>query len=179
MEVTSRMSWLWPGWSDIHRFIHFIGGWILLFFVWICSVLSDLPRVQGLEVVCGPSFTQLSLPFPFFLYPLPPPLHPLVVTFACSLSTLISPSYAPPTSKPSILFSSSPPSSYLHLLSQGPCGTLRGWWGWGWWWCRWWWNSHSVSSFPVLELEASPCSSLSFAHLFLPQFKEERVRMRS
>lgn len=60
------------------------------------------------------------------------------------------------------LLLTSPPASYFHLLSQGPCGTLRGWWGWGGWWCRWWWNSHSVSSLPVLELEASPYLSLSF-----------------
>lgn len=58
------------------------------------------------------------------------------------------------------VFLSSHPSSYRHLLSQGPCGTLRGWWGWGWWWCRWWWNSHSVSSLPVFEAEVSPSLSL-------------------
>lgn len=82
---------------------------------------------------------------------------------------------------PSLLLSPHPPS-YLHLLSQGPCGTLRGWWGWGWWWCRWWWNSHSVSSLPVLEPEASPSLSpwLSlFLHTLLPLFKEERWRVRN
>lgn len=91
------------------------------------------------------------------------------------LFLLLSPLLAPylPKSPPLMLFLpqpstllplllTSPPASYFHLLSQGPCGTLRGWWGWGGWWCRWWWNSHSVSSLPVLELEASPYLSLSF-----------------
>lgn len=113
--------------------------------VWICS---DLLRVRA----------SLRYPSLFPSSPTPPPPPP-VVTFACSLSPLNPPHLilSPTPNLP--LLPPSPPSPPLHLLSQGPCGTLRGWWGWGWWWCRWWWNSHSVSSFPVLEPEArlTPC----------------------
>lgn len=59
------------------------------------------------------------------------------------------------------------PSSCIHLLSQGPCGTLRG--GWGWWWCRWWWNSHSVSFVPS-PTARSPFPLVSPSHPFLPHF---------
>ncbi len=97
--------------------------------VWICPVLSDLPRVQGLEAVCGPSFTQISLPSP--LLPLCPLSLPPVVTFACSLSPFTSLSYDLPSlplyffSLPSFLcpifpthppiFTSSPRGHVAHL----------------------------------------------------------------
>lgn len=137
--------------------------------VWICPVLSDQPRVQGLEVVCEPRVTQFSLPLSL----LPPSsftsssCHLLSPVFACSLSSFVLPGTTISIS-PSYIYIllSFPLPCCLHLLSQGPCGTLRGWWGWGWWWCRWWWNSHSVSSLSVLELEAS-FLLLSCLHIFL------------
>lgn len=152
--------------------------------VWICSVLSDLG-----SGVRGSLWTKLhsALP-PLSLLP-PNLLHLLLLflvllssptSFACFLSPslLRSPFFIPLFLLSSFLSSTPPlsllPHSYLHLLSQGPCGTLRGWWGWGWWWCRWWWNSHPVSCLPVLELEASPSLSphLSFfLRTSLPLFK--------
>ncbi len=146
------------------------GMGILLFCL---DLFSPFRSAQGSRVR-GSLWTKLHSALPPLSLPLSSstsssPCCHLLSPFACSLSPLISPAYAlrtptlyfyslPPLLPPIL---SSPPPSYLHLLSQGPCGTLRGWWGWGWWWCRWWWNSHSVSSLPVLEPDASPYSSLS------------------
>lgn len=145
-------------------------------FIWTYSVLSDLHRVRSSEVVCEPSFTQLSLPFPLL------PLSSSASAFCCHpLSPLLAPFLPwslllmPPLPLLLCPFFPRPPSC-LHLLSQGPCGTLRGWWGWGWWWCRWWWNSHSVSSLSVLELEASPNSSFP---IFPSLVSEERLRRKT
>lgn len=138
-----------------------------------------------LEVVCETSFTQLSLPLSpstsvLFLPP------PVVISYLLCLllSPLISPSFPLPAPK-TIFFSHwpfFPPSSCLHLLSQGPCGTLRGWWGWGWWWCRWWWNSDSVSSLSVLETRSLslPCLRIFYSFPAHPSrlLKAERMRMR-
>lgn len=95
---------------------------------------------------------------------LPPcPLLPLSFPSSCCYFCLL------PLSPISFLFSPMLfsvlilPSSCIHLLSQGPCGTLRG--GWGWWWCRWWWNSHSVS-FVTSPTARSPFPLVSPSHLF-------------
>lgn len=130
-----------------------------LFYVWICWVFSDPPRVKGLD-------PHSDLP-PFSLLPL---FFTPVVTFACFPCPSISCSNPVFCPYPPLLFPSVsiPPPSCLHLLSQGPCGTLRGWWGWGWWWCRWW-NSHSVSFVPS-PTAGSPLPLVSVTLLFLSYF---------
>lgn len=64
-----------------------------------------------LEVVCEPSFTQLSLPVPLFLCPLLPPPPPAVNS--CLLCLLPFSPTTPPD----------PPSSFLSLPSPPPVFT--------------------------------------------------------
>lgn len=139
--------------------------------VCVYAVLSD--QDQGLEVVCGPSFTQLSSS-PSFLHPLAPtaPHHPQHCHLLSDPLTLLLPPSSAPILNPLFPFISTflvplyfaPPPPDLHLLSQGPCGTLKGWWGW--WWCWWGWNSHSVSC--LLVYWKPPRRSFLFVSPHLP-----------
>lgn len=135
-------------------------------FVLCLDLFSPFRSTQSSRVrpsLRSPSLFPSSslLPFLLLLLLLAPlvPQSPCYTLQSCFLSL----------SSPPFPFLLRPPSSCLHLLSQGPCGTLRGWWGWGWWWCRWWWNSHSVSSVPS-PTAGSPLLLVSFSRLSLPHF---------
>lgn len=159
---------LWPGGIiGVHQISGFCCG--VDIFVLCLDLFSPFRSTQSLRVrpsLRSPSlFPSSSLFSPccyFCLLPLS-----LNLPLQCS-----NPVFFP---CPPLLFPSfSTPPSCLHLLSQGPCGTLRGWWGWGWWWCRWW-NSHSVSFVPS-PTAGNPVPLVPFSRLFLSHFGNKMQR---